>query len=188
MDVQLIKMTKNIDLKAYNYLETPSNNTLSPEEIEKHTRDLVQDYINNDFGTVLVPNSLVSLAKEMIDVWQSNVDIATIIGYKLGELPVNTKIELAQTAISDGAQLLVFVFDHSALAGGKIDLTKKEYIKCTQVAMKSEKKVVWLYNHELISEEKSKVLFNLILDLNNENFEENLISKIEIKSISEYLV
>ena len=76
------------------------------------------------FGAVAILPSAIPLAREVLK--GSGVKIVAAIGFPLGTIPPELKIDEAEKAIKDGADELDVVMNKGALKQGKIEDVKKE--------------------------------------------------------------
>jgi len=89
-------------------------------DIEK----LCQEAINNHFATVCVHPYYVNLAVALLK--NTNVDVATVVGFPLGMNTTATKVYEAIEAVENGAKEIDMVINVSALKNKDYDYIKDE--------------------------------------------------------------
>ena len=102
---------------------------------------LCKEAISAGFVAVCVPPYFVSAARNYLT--DSEVKIASVIGFPFGYNVLSTKLEEINKAIEDGADELDVVLNIAALKSGEWDYLKKEVAACTK-AIHSQGKVMKL--------------------------------------------
>ena len=92
------------------------DSTLLKPATEEDIRKLCNDAIYYDFCAVCVQPDYVSLCKSILK--DTNVKVATVIGFPLGANKTETKIFEAKLAVSDGADELDMVVSHEDFLNG----------------------------------------------------------------------
>lgn len=82
------------------------------------------------FAAVCVPPHFVSAAKKLIT--NTDIKIATVIGFPFGYSTISAKVEEIKKAIQDGADELDVVINLAALKNNEMDYLAKEIVTCLQ--------------------------------------------------------
>jgi deoxyribose-phosphate aldolase len=164
------------------YLKTPSQSGLSEEETLQMVKDLAQVAIDNDIFAVMIRPDYVSEIKNYIQKKDSKVVVGTVIGFHEGTYFVDEKLAEATKAIEDGADELDFVINYSEYLKGNLDLVKDEFLRCTQLCINHHKVAKWIIEIAALTDEQIADLTKNISNWAEENFSENDLSKIFVKS------
>lgn len=164
------------------YLKTPVQSGLSDEETLKKDKDLTQEAIDNGIFAVMIRPDYVSEIKQFVKEKNSNVVVGTVIGFHEGTYSIDEKIAEASKAIDDGADELDFVINYNAYLKGDLDLVKEEFVKCTKLCMQHHKTAKWIIEIAALHDEQIADLTKNISNWAEENFSENDLSKIFVKS------
>ncbi|MCU7618114.1 deoxyribose-phosphate aldolase [Chryseobacterium sp. PBS4-4] len=164
------------------YLKTPSQSGLSEEETLQTDKDLAQVAIDNNIFAVMIRPDYVSDIKKYIQQKKSKVVVGTVIGFHEGTYSVDEKLAEATKAINDGADELDFVINYSAYLKGNLDLVKDEFLRCTKLCMDHHKVAKWIIEIAALRDEQIADLTKNISTWAEENFSENDLSKIFVKS------
>lgn len=164
------------------YLKTPAQSGLSDEETLQKDIELTQEAIDNGIFAVMIRPDYVSEIKKYIQENNSDVVVGTVIGFHEGTYSVDEKITEATKAIADGADELDFVINYNAYLKGNVDLVKNEFIKCTQLCVQHHKVAKWIIEITALTDEQIADLTKNISNWAEENFSENDLSKIFVKS------
>ena len=89
------------------------------------------------FAAVCVPPNYVRFAK--IQLQDTSVKIATVIGFPFGYSSTRSKIEEIKEAIADGADELDMVINLTAIKNGDWDFLENEAERCTAAVHTSQK-------------------------------------------------
>lgn len=107
--------------------------------------------IENNFFAVCIPPYFVSQAKNFLD--QSNVKVATVIGFPFGYSHSLIKVEEAKRAMEDGADELDVVMNFGAFFSRNDKDVLKEIQSITQLADLRHKTVKWIIETGILSHE-----------------------------------
>lgn len=164
------------------YLKTPAQSGLSDEETLRKDIELTQEAIDNGIFAVMIRPDYVSKIKKYILERNSNVVVGAVIGFHEGTYSVDEKLSEASKAIADGADELDFVINYNAYLKGDLDLVKEEFIKCTQLCLQHHKTAKWIIEIAALADEQIGDLTEHISGWAEENFSEEDLSKIFVKS------
>ncbi len=164
------------------YLKTPAQSGLSHEETLQKDIELTQEAIDNGIFAVMIRPDYVSEIKKYILEKNSDVVVGTVIGFHEGIYSVDEKLAEAEKAIADGADELDFVINYKAYLNGELDLVKDEFVKCTQLCLQNHKIAKWIIEIAALTDEQIADLTKNISNWAEENFSENDLSKIFVKS------
>lgn len=164
------------------YLKTPAQSGLSDEETLQKDIELTQEAIENGIFAVMIRPDYVSEIKKYIQEKQSNVVVGTVIGFHEGTYSVNEKLAEATKAIADGADELDFVINYNAYLKGNLSLVKEEFVQCTQLCLQHHKTAKWIIEIAALTDVQIADLTKNISNWAEENFSENDLSKIFVKS------
>lgn len=164
------------------YLKTPAQSGLSDEETLQIDKDLAQEAIENGIFAVMIRPDYVSEIKKYLLERNSNVVVGTVIGFHEGTYSIDEKLAEASKAIADGADELDFVINYNAYLKGNLGLVKEEFVKCTLLCVQHHKIVKWIIEIAALSDEQIADLTKNISHWAEENFSENDLSKIFVKS------
>jgi len=164
------------------YLKTPAQSGISDEETMQKDKNLTQEAIDNGIFAVMIRPDYVSEIKKYIREKNSNVVVGTVIGFHEGTYSVDEKLAEATKAINDGADELDFVINYNAYLGGNLQLVKDEFIRCTQLCLHHHKVAKWIIEIAALTDEQIADLTKNISDWAEENFHENDLSNIFVKS------
>ncbi len=182
-----IYKTQNMSIKIQNYLDstylkTSEQSGLSPEDTEKNVRDLVQECINEGFVLAMIRPEYVSIAREMVDALQDNVQIGTVIGFHEGTNKITAKLAEAKQAIEDGADELDYVINYEAFKNNNVELIKEEVLKGTKLGLDYHKVVKWIIEVAALTDEQIAIITAIIREVVTQNFDETQFSKVFVKS------
>nr|WP_306623125.1 deoxyribose-phosphate aldolase [Chryseobacterium ginsenosidimutans] len=164
------------------YLKTPAQSGLSSEETLQKDIELTQEAIENGIFAVMIRPDYVSEIKKYIQENNSNVVVGTVIGFHEGTDSIDAKLEEATKAIADGADELDFVINYNAYLKGNLSLVKEEFVKCTQLCLQHHKIAKWIIEIAALTKNQIADLTKNISNWAEENFSENDLSKIFVKS------
>jgi len=120
------EVAKYID---HTLLKAPS----TPSDVEK----LCKEAKDNNFFAVCVNPAYVSLSKEMLA--DSNVKVATVIGFPLGANTMETKVYESENAIKNGTDELDMVLNIGRLKAQQYDYIYDEIHAISSVSKNSKK-------------------------------------------------
>ncbi|WP_099769323.1 deoxyribose-phosphate aldolase [Chryseobacterium sp. 52] len=164
------------------YLKTPAQSGLSNEETLQIDKKLVQEAIENGIFAVMIRPDYVAEIKKYIQERNSNVVVGTVIGFHEGTYSVDEKLAEASKAIEDGADELDFVINYTAYLNGNPELVKEEFVQCTQLALQNQKIAKWIIEIAALTDEQIADITKNISNWAEENFSENDLPKIFVKS------
>ncbi|WP_051238731.1 deoxyribose-phosphate aldolase [Gaetbulibacter saemankumensis] len=82
---------------------------LKPTSTEREIIDLCHEAILNDFHSICINSSYVSLAKQLLE--RSDIKICTVVGFPLGATSTEAKVFEAKKAVEDGADEIEMVIN-----------------------------------------------------------------------------
>ncbi|MET3537306.1 deoxyribose-phosphate aldolase [Chryseobacterium limigenitum] len=164
------------------YLKTPAQSGISNEETLQKDKDLAQEAIDNSILAVMIRPDYVSEIKKYIREKNSDVIVGTVIGFHEGTYSVDEKLAEASKAIQHGADELDFVINYNAYLNGDLELVKEEFVKCTQLCIENHKVAKWIIEIAALTDEQIADLTKKISNWAEENFSENDLPNIFVKS------
>lgn len=164
------------------YLKTPAQSGLSEEETLEIDKNLAKVAIDHGIFAVMIRPDYVSEIKNYIQENNSDVVVGTVIGFYEGTSSVEEKLSEAAKAIEDGADELDFVINYSEYLKGNLESVKNEFLKCTQLCIQHQKVAKWIIEIAALSDEQIADLTKNISNWAEENFSEEDLSKIFVKS------
>ena len=174
-----------MNIKQYldsTYLKTATQAGISEQENILVAKGFIQEAIEEHFKLIMIRPDRVSLAKQMILKEKSNLQIGTVIDFPEGKSLIEDKLKEAAQAIEDGADDLDFVCNYEAFKNGDVELLKEEILKGTQLGLKNNKVVKWIIEVAALNEKQIIQLSSLIKNVIVSNFQEELFSKVFVKS------
>jgi deoxyribose-phosphate aldolase len=127
---------------------------LRPETTSEKVKTLCLEAIEYGFAAVCIPPFFVSQAKDFLG--ESNVKLATVIGFPFGYSHSLIKVEEAKRAMEDGTDELDVVMNFGAFFSGNDKEVLKEIQSITQLANLKHKTVKWIIETGILSEEEIK--------------------------------
>ncbi|PTT76993.1 deoxyribose-phosphate aldolase [Chryseobacterium sp. HMWF035] len=164
------------------YLKTPAQSGLSQEETLQKDIELTQEAIDHGIFAVMIRPDYVSEIKKYIQEKNADVVVGTVIGFHEGTYSVDEKLAEAEKAIADGADELDFVINYSAYLKGDLELVKEEFVQCTKLCLEHHKIAKWIIEIAALNDGQIADLTKNISGWAEENFSENDLSKIFVKS------
>lgn len=164
------------------YLKTPAQSGLSKEETLQKDIELTEEAIENGIFAVMIRPDYVSEIKKFIQEKNSNVVVGTVIGFHEGTYSIDEKLAEATKAIADGADELDFVINYNAYLKGDLHIVKEEFVKCTDLCLLYHKIAKWIIEIAALTDVQIADLTKNISNWAEENFSENDLSKIFVKS------
>ena len=174
-----------MNIKQYldsTYLKTAEQAGITEEENILIAQEFIQEAIEEHFKLIMIRPNRVSLAKKMINEANSMLEIGTVIDFPEGKSAIEDKLKEAVQAIQDGADDLDFVCNYEAFKKGDTDLVKEEILRGTQLGLANNKVVKWIIEVAALSEKEIIQLSSLIKNVIVSNFEQELFSKVFVKS------
>lgn len=164
------------------YLKTPAQSGISNEETLQKNKELTQEAIDNGILAVMIRPDYVSEIKKYIQEKNANVIVGTVIGFHEGTYSVDEKLAEASEAIENGADELDFVINYNAYLKGDLSLVKQEFVQGTQLCIQHHKVAKWIIEIAALTDEQIADLTKRISNWAEENFSENDLSQIFVKS------
>lgn len=164
------------------YLKTPQQSGLSDQETLQKDKELAQEAIDHGILAVMIRPDYVAEIKEYIREKEADVIVGTVIGFHEGTSSSEEKSAEASKAIADGADELDFVINYPAYLNGDLHTVKEEFIKCTQLCVEHHKVAKWIIEIAALTDEQIADLTQNISDWAEENFSEDDLPKIFVKS------
>lgn len=164
------------------YLKTPLQAGISEEETLQKVKELTQEAIDHHLFAVMIRPDYVAGIRKYILEKNANVVLGTVIGFHEGTYSLDAKLAEAQKAIADGADELDFVINYSEYLKGNLEYVKEEFLKCTQLCIENHKVAKWIIEIAALTDEQIADLTKNISDWAEENFCENDLAKIFVKS------
>lgn len=164
------------------YLKIPSQSGLSDEETLQIDKDLAQVAIDNGIFAVMIRPDYVSEIKKYIQKKNSKVVVGTVIGFHEGAYSVDEKLAEARKAIEDDADELDFVINYSEYLKGNLEYVKGEFLQCTKLCIQNHKVAKWIIEIAALTDEQIADLTKNISNWAEENFDENNLAQIFVKS------
>src|SRR6185436_17968447 len=127
---------------------------LRPETTTEKIKTLCIEAIEYGFAAVCIPPYFGSQARNFLG--ESNVKLATVIGFPFGYSHSLIKVEEAKHAMEDGADELDVVMNFGAFFSGNDKEVLKEIQSITQLANLKHKTVKWIIETGILSEEEIK--------------------------------
>ena len=164
------------------YLKTPQQSGLSDQETLQKDKELAQEAIDHGILAVMIRPDYVAEIKEYIREKEADVIVGTVIGFHEGTSSSEEKSAEASKAIAEGADELDFVINYPAYLNGDLHTVKEEFIKCTQLCVQHHKVAKWIIEIAALTDEQIADLTQNISDWAEENFSEDDLPKIFVKS------
>ena len=174
-----------MNIKQYldsTYLKTAEQAGITEEENILVAQEFIQEAVEEHFKLIMIRPNRVSLAKKIINEANSMLEIGTVIDFPEGKSAIEDKLKEAVQAIQDGADDLDFVCNYEAFKKGDTDLVKEEILRGTQLGLANNKVVKWIIEVAALSEKEIIQLSSLIKNVIVSNFEQELFSKVFVKS------
>ena len=174
-----------MNIKQYldaTYLKTAAQAGLSKVENVIVVKNNIQEAIEEQFKLIMVRPDMVSLAKEMITIANSTLQIGTVIDFPEGNSDIEEKLAEAIQAIQDGADDLDFVCNYEAFKRGELDLVKNEILKGTQLSLENGKVVKWIIEVAALDDKQIIQLSAFIKNIVVSNFKQELFPHVFVKS------
>lgn len=174
-----------MDINSYldsTYLKTLEQSGLSEEQTIQKIFYLTQEAIAHKIFAVMIRPNYVKKVRKFLEDNRSKVILGTVIGFHEGTNAVEDKLSEAKKAIEDGADELDFVINYEAYKNGEIDLVKNEFLQCTQLCIENNKVAKWIIEIAALNDNQIADLTSKIRTWSEENFAENQLNKIFVKS------
>lgn len=164
------------------YLKTSAQASITEDETVQIVTSLVKEAIDNEFKVVMIRLKFVSLAKQLIEIAQSNILVGTVIGFHQGINTIPQKLREAKIAIENDADDLDFVVNYTAFLEDNIDHVKNEVYQCTKLVLDANKTIKWIIEVAALTNNQIITLTKLIRDTILTNFDEEHIASVYVKS------
>ncbi|MCW3168551.1 deoxyribose-phosphate aldolase [Chryseobacterium sp. 09-1422] len=164
------------------YLKTHLQSGISEEETLATVRELAQVAIENGIFAVMIRPDYVAEIRKYLDERDSHVILGTVIGFHEGTYSLNEKLAEAKKAIEDGADELDFVINYLEYLKGNLEYVKEEFLTCTQLCIQNRKVAKWIIEIAALTDEQIADLTKNISNWAEENFSQNDLSEIFVKS------
>jgi deoxyribose-phosphate aldolase len=105
---------------------------LKPETTERHIHTLCDEALRYNFGAVCIAPTWIKLAAKILK--NSQISVATVIGFPHGNTLTRAKIYEARKAIEEGARELDMVINIGALKSSNRSLVQNEISDVVEVA------------------------------------------------------
>lgn len=174
-----------MDIRSFidsTYLKTPLQAGLNKAQNQTVVETFIQEAIQENFKLIMIRPEMVVVAKQMISLAVSNVQIGTVIDFPEGQSSIDEKIEAANLAIVDGADELDFVCNYEAFKNGQVDLVKEEILRGTQLALKNNKIIKWIIEVAALTDKEIIQLSALIKNVIVTHFKEDDYGAVFVKS------
>ena len=125
---------------------------LKPETTLADIKKLCAEAVAEKFAAVCVPPYFVSAAKGLVK--DSDVKVATVIGFPFGYSLTEAKLAEIEQAINDGADELDVVHNITALKDGNFDYLQSEVKACTELVHKAGKSIKIIVESGILSDEE----------------------------------
>jgi len=131
------------------------DHTLLKSNIDKQQiENLCADAIENEFAAVCIPPYYVSNAASLLR--DSNVKVATVIGFPMGYATLFAKVEEIKRAIQDGADEIDAVLNISAVKDGSWNYVTNEIQSFTRAAHLKGKILKLIIEAAVLTDEQVK--------------------------------
>lgn len=164
------------------YLKTAAQANITAAENQQKVVDLIHEAILYNYKLVMIRSKYISLAQQMRSASKANFLIGTVIDFPEGNSSIEIKLEEAQKAIDLEADELDFVVNYKAFKEGKIALIKEEVLSGTKNCLAHNKVAKWIVEVAALTSEEIIVISQLIKEVVLENFDENAVKKVFVKS------
>ena len=180
-----------MNIKQYldsTYLKTAEQSLISEDENIEIVKAAINEAVFERFKLIMIRPEYVVLAKELINISQSNLLVGTVVDFPKGVNLTEYKCNEALKAINDGVDELDYVIDYEAFKRNELDYVKNQVVECTKLGLSNNKIVKWiieiaaLNNHEIV--QITALIKNCIIS----NFNELQYDKVFIKSSTGFYV
>jgi deoxyribose-phosphate aldolase len=129
---------------------------LKPTTTNTDIEQLCKEAIAHQFKAVCVPPYYVSLASELLE--NTDVKVATVIGFPTGYSTIAAKVEEAKVVIKDGAFELDVVVNLAAVKSGRWNYVQNELDIMTTICHLHDRKIKIIFETGLLNEDEIKRL------------------------------
>ncbi len=129
---------------------------LKPTATNAEIEQLCKEAIAHQFKAVCVPPYYVNFASELLE--NTNVNVATVIGFPMGYSTIAAKVEEAKVAIQNGAYELDVVVNLAAVKNERWNYVQNELDIMTTICHLHDKKIKIIFETGLLTENEIKRL------------------------------
>lgn len=129
---------------------------LKPTATNAEIEQLCKEAIAHQFKAVCVPPYYVNFASELLE--NTNVNVATVIGFPMGYSTIAAKVEEAKVAIQNGAFELDVVVNLAAVKNERWNYVQNELDIMTTICHLHDKKIKIIFETGLLTENEIKRL------------------------------
>lgn len=174
-----------MDIRQYldsTYLKTAQQAGVSEDENLKIVKNTIEEAIAQNFKLVMIRPEMVTMARKIITISGSKVNVGTVIDFPLGQGSTEQKLAEADKAIKDGADDLDFVLNYEGFKSGYIDDVRKQVLECTRFCLQHNKTVKWIIEIAALNDHEIVQLSALVKNVVLSNFEETFYLSVFVKS------
>ena len=129
---------------------------LKPTATNADIEQLCKEAIEHKFKAVCVPPYYVSMVSELLE--NTDVKVATVIGFPMGYAPIAAKVEEAKRMIADGAYELDVVVNLAAVKNERWNYVQNELDIMTTTCHLQDRKIKIIFETGLLSDAEIKRL------------------------------
>jgi deoxyribose-phosphate aldolase len=129
---------------------------LKPTTTNADIEQLCQEAIAHQFKAVCVPPYYVGIASELLE--NTNIKVATVIGFPMGYSTIAAKVEEAKVVIKDGAFELDVVVNLAAVKSGRWNYVQNELDIMTTICHLHDRKIKIIFETGLLNDDEIKRL------------------------------
>ena len=174
-----------MDIKSFidsTYLKTAAQAGLDENQNQEVVKTFVNEAIQEGFKLIMIRPEMISLARKIVLDTSTKLLIGTVIDFPSGNSTIETKLNEASQAITEGADELDFVCNYEAFINGEIDLVKSEILKGTQLALANNKIIKWIIEVAALTDKQIIQLSALIKNVVLTHFSEADYNAVFVKS------
>lgn len=127
---------------------------LKPDATKEQIEELCKEALQHRFASVCTNGVFTSLVSQLLK--GSGVKTCTVIGFPLGAMSTQAKVEETKLAVQDGAEEIDMVLSIGLLKSGKYDEVKKDIEAVVEAAKPKAKVKVIIETCLLTKEEKEE--------------------------------
>jgi deoxyribose-phosphate aldolase len=125
---------------------------LKPTTTREDISQLCREAAEEGFAAVCVPPYFVSMAKELLR--ETNVKVATVIGFPFGYSTTTSKNEEIKQALEDGADEVDMVHNIAALKDANFDYLASELNSCSSLVRDAGKLIKVIVESGILTDEE----------------------------------
>ncbi|MFC5681680.1 deoxyribose-phosphate aldolase [Flavobacterium sp. MAHUQ-51] len=174
-----------MDIKSFidsTYLKTAAQAGLDENQNQEVVKTFVNEAIQEGFKLIMIRPEMISLARKIVLDTSAKLLIGTVIDFPSGNSTIETKLEEASQAITEGADELDFVCNYEAFINGENDLVKSEILKGSQLALANNKIIKWIIEVAALTDKQIIQLSALIKNVVLTHFSEADYNAVFVKS------